>query len=245
MGNSWFRLYHEFAVDPKVQMLSETDQRRYIMILCLRCSNGDETLHDEEVAFQLRISIEEWTSTKQRLMQRGLVDELCHPTAWDKRQFSSDSSTARVSKHREKKKRQCNVTETPPDTDTDTDTEEENPPNPPGGNGADGVDDASRDDGFAAFWQAYPRKVAKSAAQKAWAKLKAKPELQDSVMQGLEAAKASRQWTKDNGAFIPHASTWLNQRRWEDEPDRHNGDPSMRDFLREQKEMLASLGLPL
>ena len=29
----WFRMYAEFATDPKVQMLSEADQRRYIMLL--------------------------------------------------------------------------------------------------------------------------------------------------------------------------------------------------------------------
>ena len=43
MANQWFRLYAEFAHDPKVQMLSEVDQRRYIMLLCMRC-NGDVTL---------------------------------------------------------------------------------------------------------------------------------------------------------------------------------------------------------
>ncbi len=37
MSNAWFRLYHEFSADPKVQMLSEADQRRYIMLLCMRC----------------------------------------------------------------------------------------------------------------------------------------------------------------------------------------------------------------
>ena len=26
-----------------------------------------------------------------------------------------------------------------------------------------------------------------------------------------------RQWIKDGGNFIPHAATWLNQQRWEDE----------------------------
>ena len=125
MSNAWFRLYHEFATDPKVQMLSEADQRRYVMLLCLRCSNGNETLHDDEIAFQLRISDDEWNSTKQRLLQRGLIDDVCNPCGWDKRQFSSDSSTARVSEHRARKKQACNVTETPPDTDTDTDTDTE------------------------------------------------------------------------------------------------------------------------
>ena len=59
MANQWFRMYAEFATDPKVQMLSEVDQRRYIMLLRLRCGNGDVTFHDDEVAFQLRINSEE------------------------------------------------------------------------------------------------------------------------------------------------------------------------------------------
>lgn len=123
----WFRMYSEFATDPKVQMLSEADQRRYIMLLCLRCSNGDVTLHDDEIAFQLRISNEEWSLTKAVLVSKGLIDDESSPAAWDKRQYVSDSSAARVRAHRERKKtavkQKCNVTVTPPDTDTDTDTE--------------------------------------------------------------------------------------------------------------------------
>lgn len=105
MANAWFRLYHEFATDPKVQMLSEKDQRRYIMLLCLRCCNGDVTLHDEEVSFQLRISNEEWMSTKSILMDKKLIDEASKPVAWDKRQFASDSSAERVAKHRINRKK--------------------------------------------------------------------------------------------------------------------------------------------
>ena len=123
MANQWFRVYGEFATDPKVQMLSEADQRRYIMALCLRCSNGDVTLHDDEVAFQLRISNEEWARTKAVLVAKELIDEDNKPTKWDKRQYVADSSAERVSRHREKKKQACNVTVTPPDTETDTETE--------------------------------------------------------------------------------------------------------------------------
>jgi hypothetical protein len=123
MANAWFRMYSEFVTDPKVQMLSEADQRRFIMLLCLRCSNGDVTLHDDEIAFQLRISNEEWLNTKRILIAKNLVDDHGSPTKWDKRQYASDSSAARVARHREKKKKECNVTVTPPDTDTDTDTE--------------------------------------------------------------------------------------------------------------------------
>jgi hypothetical protein len=81
MAKPWFRLYHEFLTDPKVQMLSEADQRRYIMVLCLRCCNGDATLHHEEVAFQLGISNEEWITSKAIFMAKGLVDEAISPLA--------------------------------------------------------------------------------------------------------------------------------------------------------------------
>lgn len=124
MANTWFRLYAEFANDPKVQMMSEADQRRYIMLLCIRC-NGEVTLQDEEIAFQLRISNEEWARTKALFVSKNLIDEDNKPTAWDKRQFASDSSASRVAKHRAKLKEACNVTVTPPDTDSDTDSDTE------------------------------------------------------------------------------------------------------------------------
>ncbi|MFM7010863.1 MAG: hypothetical protein ACKO0Z_16330 [Betaproteobacteria bacterium] len=126
MANPWFRMYSEFATDPKVQMLSETDQRRYIMLLCIRC-NGDVTLQDIEVAFQLRISNEEWAETKATLISKNLIDNTSNPVSWDKRQMRSDSSAERVARHRAKtcngdvtlQKRQANAL----DTDTDTDKE--------------------------------------------------------------------------------------------------------------------------
>lgn len=135
MANGWFRMYAEFANDPKVQMMSEADQRRFVMLLCMRCGNDGVTLHDEEVAFQLRISTEEWAATKTLFLSKGLIGDDNLPTAWDRRQFVSDSSAARVRKHREKRKQEAkrarNVTATPPDTDTDTDKEKRSAATPP------------------------------------------------------------------------------------------------------------------
>ena len=130
----WFRMYHEFATDPKVQMLSEVDQRRFIMLLCLKCCNADVTLQCNEIAFQLRVTEAEWQATKARLIDKGLIDEDGKPEAWDKRQYVSDSSAERVRKHRENKKRYSNVTETKcnaVDTDTDTDTDKKEGDKPP------------------------------------------------------------------------------------------------------------------
>lgn len=67
---------------------------------------------------------------------------------------------------------------------------------------------------FESFWKAYPRKVAKPAALKAW--LQHKPDLQQ-VIYALKNQSQSPQWQKDGGQFIPHPATWLNQERWNDE----------------------------
>lgn len=80
--------------------------------------------------------------------------------------------------------------------------------------GDDAVDPAEL---FARFWALYPRKVSKDAARKAWDKLDLSAELFETMIEALGAQSLSVDWTKDNGQFIPHASTWLNGKRWEDE----------------------------
>lgn len=71
--------------------------------------------------------------------------------------------------------------------------------------------------GFDDFWSAYPRKTSKAEAVKAFAKLKPDAELLATMLASLKEQAKSPAWTKDGGQFIPHASTWLNGRRWEDE----------------------------
>lgn len=72
-------------------------------------------------------------------------------------------------------------------------------------------------DTFTQFWQAYPRRVAKKDAEKAWAvaiKL-ASPEL---IIAAVENQKQNcEQWHKDGGQFIPYPASWLRGQRWEDD----------------------------
>ncbi len=72
-------------------------------------------------------------------------------------------------------------------------------------------------EGFDGFWTAYPRKVAKAAARKAWERLRPGGELVSRILAALELHKETEQWQKDTGRFIPYPATWLNGRRWEDE----------------------------
>jgi uncharacterized protein YdaU (DUF1376 family) len=71
-------------------------------------------------------------------------------------------------------------------------------------------------DGFAEFWQAYPKKAAKPAAEKAFRAAKLNGHLPE-VIADVMAKASSDDWLKDGGKFIPNPATYLNQRRWEDE----------------------------
>ena len=86
-------------------------------------------------------------------------------------------------------------------------------------------------DDFEAFWSAYPRKVGKGQARKAYAKaLKIAPH--DEIMFGLSQQRASMEAKEPQ--FIPHASTWLNGERWTDEPELNNSKHSNTDTTSRQ-----------
>lgn len=70
---------------------------------------------------------------------------------------------------------------------------------------------------FDEFWTAYPRKVSKPAARKAFDKVKPDDELLKTMLTAIAKQKLSDQWTKDNGNYIPYPATWLNNQRWLDE----------------------------
>ena len=67
---------------------------------------------------------------------------------------------------------------------------------------------------FLAFWNAYPRRVKKSGAFAAWKNARIDIE---TVLAALAWQTKTPDWQRDGGTFIPHPTTYLNQRRWEDE----------------------------
>ena len=71
---------------------------------------------------------------------------------------------------------------------------------------------------FAAFWEAYPKKVGKGEARKAWKKVKPDAALHERILHAIDAAKGCDQWCREGGRYIPNPATWLNQGRWDDEP---------------------------
>jgi DNA replication protein DnaC len=69
---------------------------------------------------------------------------------------------------------------------------------------------------FEEFWREYPRKVGRWKAEKNWWKLHENERV--ACIEGLRLWKQTAQWQSAGGMFIPYASTFLAQRRWEDEP---------------------------
>ncbi len=72
---------------------------------------------------------------------------------------------------------------------------------------------------FEQFWQAYPKKVSKAEAVKAFKKLKVDEALLDEMLAALDWQRLSDIWTRDGGKYVPYPATWLNGRRWEDIPE--------------------------
>lgn len=83
---------------------------------------------------------------------------------------------------------------------------------------------------FDAFWAVYPRKAAKKGAEAAWRTLAPSATLQTEIIAAVERQKTSRQWTRDRGQYIPYPATWLNGRRWEDQPEDQQGPDGTMDF---------------
>ena len=71
---------------------------------------------------------------------------------------------------------------------------------------------------FGDFWNAYPRKQAKGNAEKAFKRLKPDKQLLEKILSAIELAKGTSDWKRDGGRYIPLPASWLNARRWEDEP---------------------------
>lgn len=96
------------------------------------------------------------------------------------------------------------------------------------GSGAKVVD---ANEGFDAFWEAYPkceRKVGKAKCREIWSRNRL-CKVASAVMTALAIDAKSSDWTKDNGKFIPMPATWLNRKRYEDVQQPQEGASNAQD----------------
>ena len=70
---------------------------------------------------------------------------------------------------------------------------------------------------FDEWYSLYPRKTNRGQAEKAWEKLQPDDALIETMIRAVQLQVNQPDWLKDNGSFIPHPGTWLNNKRWLDE----------------------------
>jgi hypothetical protein len=216
-GIDWFRWHHGSITDPKFQLVAKKASARFGDVIALWAFILEMASADSDrgnigpVDFETldyMLGAEEGTSVRilDAMTARGLIVGN-RVASWEKRQpkreRENDNSTGRVRAFRENKRHEtpCNANdsqETPREEKSRVDIKTNTPTQP---------------DGFAEFWSAYPKKVAKGDAEKAWKKHK--PDIA-ACLAALAIAKTSPDWTKDGGQFIPYPATWLNGKRWED-----------------------------
>ena len=73
------------------------------------------------------------------------------------------------------------------------------------------------------FWAAYPNKQGKAEAWRHW-KRWGLDAIAERIMAALAWEKTHNlEWRRERGQFVPHGSTWVHQRRWEDLADKQAG----------------------
>ena len=70
---------------------------------------------------------------------------------------------------------------------------------------------------FEIFWAVYPRKDNRKKAIDAWDNLRPDRELCRTMYAALKRQCRDPRWAEEDGRYIPMFSTWLNQRRWENQ----------------------------
>ncbi|MFA5163793.1 MAG: phage replisome organizer N-terminal domain-containing protein [Patescibacteria group bacterium] len=210
----WFKVngynvvYGSLRLDPPIhqlvflKLLAMASISRVAGTVCIA---SDVPYPDDVLAATLGVSVEELrTAIKHHQEQQQARIKI---NSWGGIEIQKwaeyqSKSYLRVRKHRESLR--CNADVTDSNVDV-TDRREENR-----------IEKNTYSQEFEIFWSIYPKKVGKGAAYVSWQKLSPDLALRNKIKLAVECQKQSKDWLKDGGQFIPHPSTWLNQRRFDD-----------------------------
>lgn len=113
------------------------------------------------------------------------------------------------------------------------------------------VNEQNDDDGeeppkppFEQAWDAYPHVPGRSKrglSQRAWSKQKLDGKLAQ-VLRSLDSWRATPDWRRERGAFVPGMQTWLNQGCWAELPEARASPPDDQDLQVEDFLLMAAGG---
>ena len=239
-GIDWFRWHHGSVTDPKFQLVARKSKQALASVIAVwafvleQASASEDrgafgTIDCEAIDCLLGLEDGATAAILAAMGERGLVDGGA-VSAWEKRQpkreRTDNTNTERSRAHRGRQRQAqqdgdkqhhatpeiddatpCNATQHQKKPRGEESREEKNTPSIPQGGG------------FDEFWSAYPKKVGKDDARKAFLKRKPDGELLALMLAAIAAQRESQAWARDGGQYIPNPSTWLNQGRWQAETD--------------------------
>lgn len=206
----WFPVSHDFNRDPEVIELRQTfgDWMAFVWQEMLSISDRNEGKIRGSPDFIAASFTWLWNTNSKRYNTEWKRNKIRMAFEWmsNKHWIGIESDSIRILNHLEYHRSEVRK-HVPPRPDPTGPT-----PISPSGNGG-------KLQGFEEFWKQYPKKIGKGAAEKAWQKIHPTNGTVQSILTSIAEQKNGAAWAKDGGQFIPHPSTWLNQKRWEDEID--------------------------
>jgi len=189
--------------------LSDSQTIAYLRLLWMYYDTEKPLILDTELlAFQIGTSIQDTELLLRTffiITDGGWKQTRCEEEISSYREFLNKKSMAgRASAEQRKNIRSTPVQQTFNDSSTDVQLTNNHKPI---------TNNHISIDQFEAFWKIYPKKVSKENAKKAWIKIKPNDELIAKITKAVKDQKLSDREQQ----FIPHAASWLNAKRWEDE----------------------------
>jgi hypothetical protein len=199
----WLKLYYELLDDDSFITMS-TLSRHHYMTLLLVAGRKDNQIPDDPAFLKKVMRLDEEPDLTE-LKQRGFLIAWCRRRArksiapCERHALSETDSESEYSETEKEKRidmvKSADLTVSP--------------------HVYPGQLPWNMEDEFAQFWRLYPRKVHRQRARKHWWYVRQRGATVDEILEGLEAALASGEWTQVK--FIPHPASWLNARGWKDE----------------------------
>jgi hypothetical protein len=243
----WFKWWNGTTSDPKFRMIAEECTLSVAVVIGIWAYVLEQASKSEErgsfadldkrlMAYTLKLEVFDVETVCNAMKRAGIVTENMEVQKWDERQGKREkgeapgASTKRVQALRERQRAAAEA------GSSDSSSGNGDVTDVTAGNGLERTkkekkkernikpkpissssDDAGPVKPFDRFWNAYPRRVGKQAAQKAWAKIKPDAALVDQMLAAIVAQQAGADWRREGGEFIPHPASWLNGGRWLDE----------------------------
>lgn len=219
----WFKLWCSAPSDDKISALPPALRWAWAVLGCHIKEHGYQGtvkiyLHNAILAAKMGVEVSHLLSVIEQLPNAVIThgdDNGTITVTWKNwRKYQEDSTVKeRVKRWREKTAlRQCNENVT--GQEEKRRDEKRIPPIPPV---TPPKQEAAQPNGFADFWNLYPKKKNKGDAEKAWKALKPDVDLKAVIGRAILRWRGSAQWQKDGGQFIPYPASWLRAKGWEDQ----------------------------